>query len=77
MSCTNNINDDNNDNPNMFLRKVTKYLIMATVVALVSKWISTQKLNNNEISIISLTTTASFIMLDLYSPTIQIKNNNH
>jgi hypothetical protein len=73
MSCT-----TENIDPSLFLKKIMKYLIQGIVVAVVSKWISSQKLSIKEIAIISLSATTSFILLDLYSPSIRIvpKNNN-
>ena len=55
---------------NQNINKIFKYLIQAIIVGLTAKWISSHKLTNQEIIIISLVSAGTFILLDLYSPTI-------
>jgi hypothetical protein len=71
-SIINSINSDPSNN----LKKIIKYLIQFFVVCLTAKWISTYKLDLQEIIIIGLTSSAVFVILDTYSPTILDRNNN-
>lgn len=74
MSCENidnNFEFENTDLTNV-PKKITKYFILAIVVGITAKWISSQKLSLQEIAIISLSATSCFILLDLYSPSIVV-----
>lgn len=64
------------NDPSELLKKITKYLIEGVVVALVTKWIASKNLTVQEIAIISLTATGTFLLLDLYSPTIAVGYRN-
>lgn len=55
---------------NESIKKVFRYLVIAFVVGLVAKWISTKKLTIQEILIISLTSSLTLLLLDVYSPII-------
>jgi len=64
------------NDPSNILKKSIKYLIMFSVVALTAKWISTYKLDLHEIIIIALASSATFIILDTFSPNIY-KDRQH
>ncbi len=57
---------------NKYINKLLKYALIGIVVSLVAKWVSSQKLENNEIAIIALSASTMFIILDIYSPSIKI-----
>lgn len=64
------------NDPSEFLKKLTKYVIEGTVVAVIAKWISSKKLELNEIAIIGLTASVTFLLLDIYSPSISMGYRN-
>lgn len=68
--CDNSLLHEYYNDPSEFIKKLTKYIIEGTVVALVAKWVSSKKLTLQEIGIISLMASSTFILLDLYSPSI-------
>lgn len=82
MNCNKNNNNEEYDNeeyhtdPSELLKKITKYLIEGVVVALVTKWVASKQLSIQEIAIISLTATVTFMLLDIYSPSIAIGYRN-
>jgi hypothetical protein len=76
MSCTNKLNEEYYNDPSELLKKITKYLVEGIVVALVVRWIPSKNLSLKEIAIISLSATATLVILDLYSPTISYGYRN-
>jgi hypothetical protein len=73
MSCTNNnstLETSFENDPSEMLKRITKYLIEGVIVAIVARWISSHKLTLQEIATIALTASATFILLDVYSPSV-------
>jgi hypothetical protein len=58
------------NDPSEIMKRSMKYLIEGVVVAMIARWVSTNKLNLQEISIIALTASATFVLLDTYSPSV-------
>lgn len=83
MTCSlNSTNSNENTSPeyytdtNEIIKKLVKYLIEGFVIVLVLRWLPKNNLNFNEIATITLTITATLIMLDSYSPTVSTGYRN-
>lgn len=71
MPCdSDNLDMEYHNDPSEMLKRITKYLIEGVIVAIIARWISSYKLTLQEISTIALTASATFILLDIYSPSV-------
>ena len=64
------MNKENSDN----IKKIIKYLIIGFIVGLSARYIPSTILPNNEIMCIGATASIIYSILDMYSPSIVIKN---
>lgn len=64
------MNKQNSDN----IKKIIKYLIIGFIVGLSARYIPSTSLDNNEIIFIGATASIVYGILDMYSPSIAIKN---
>lgn len=78
MSCNNNKQSEKvyYTDPSEFIKKLTKYLVEGIVVAIITRWIASKSLTLQEIAIISLTASMTFMLLDIYSPSIAVGYRN-
>jgi len=72
-TCNPNLKSKCYDEPCLNLKKTIKYIVIGSVVGLSVKWIPSRRLDMTEILIISLIASATFMALDIYSPSITIK----
>jgi hypothetical protein len=56
------------------LRKLTKYILIGLIIVLATKYIPDNKLQTKEIIMISATSSISFAILDMISPSITIQS---
>lgn len=61
---------------NEFMRRLIKYIVMGFMIALVTYAIPKQSLNFDEIAMVSLSTAATFCILDTYLPSIGVSARN-
>jgi len=54
------------------LQKITKYILMGLIVIIAVKYIPDYNINTKEIIMIGATTSISFAILDMISPSIKI-----
>lgn len=55
------------------LRKLTKYILIGLIIILATKYIPDNKLQTKEILMISATSSISFAILDMISPSVSIQ----
>ena len=55
---------------NLITRRIFKYIILALVVALSTRYIPIKPLENREVIIIALIAGSTYCLVDTYSPTI-------
>ena len=71
MSCNSiKLEPEYYNDPSEIMKRIFKYLIEGVVVAIIARWISSHKLTLQEIATIALTASATFILLDTYSPSV-------
>lgn len=58
------------------LQKLTKYIIMGLIIIISTYYISENTIKTKEILMIGATSSISFAILDMISPTIKINNNS-
>jgi hypothetical protein len=58
------------------LQRLTKYILMGLIVIIATRYIPNNVLKNKEIIMIGATSSISFAILDMISPTIKILQNN-
>ena len=51
-------------------KRLLKYLILTVIVGLCAKWVASHKMDTSEVCTVGLTAGLAFILLDLYTPTI-------
>jgi hypothetical protein len=56
------------------LRKLTKYILIGLIIVLATKYIPDNKLQTKEIIMISATSSISFAILDMISPSVLIQS---
>ena len=55
-------------------QKVIKYILMGLITVIALKYIPDYKINNKEIIMIGATSSITYAILDMISPTIKISN---
>ena len=56
-------------------KKLIKYLLIGLLVALSARYVPKQTINNEEVILIGAVASIVYGLLDMYSPSIIIKNN--
>lgn len=61
-------------NNTLKIKKMLKYIIMFIIIYLAIKYISSTKINNYEMLMISAVSSITFAILDIISPSIKMNN---
>lgn len=56
-----------------FKKKLVKYLLFGLIIGISIRYIPTKQIDNNEILIIAAIASITFGIIDMYSPSIEIK----